>query len=243
MIVFGMTDRGCVRPVNEDSFRVFQDESTDTAVIVLCDGMGGRAAGEIASALAAESFLDYVREGLQSEAYPEMAQLVKEGCAVANLSVFDRAHREKELTGMGCTLVAAVVSGDSAVVLNVGDSRCYLLSGAGFQRVSHDHSLVQELVYHGEITEEEARSHPRRNIITRAVGTNRLLQSDLFFPALQEGDTLLLCSDGLSELVSDSELSELMLAHSEVGELCEKLVTLVLERGAPDNVTVAVLRR
>ena len=145
--------------------------------------------------------------------------------------------------GMGTTLVAAVVNGTDTAVVNVGDSRCYWLAEGQLLQVTRDHSWVQELVDQGEISADEARSHPRRNLITRALGLQRRSRSDIYRLDFQENDSLLLCSDGLSNLVTEQEMTSVLAEEEDIQASCGRLLELALQRGAPDNVTVLILRR
>ena len=239
MNAFGVTDTGKVRAVNQDAFRIEFDSEAKRAILVLCDGMGGENAGEVASTEASESFLRYVSERIETKSIPT-SELSREAAAYSNTRVYDRAVREDDCRGMGTTLVAAVIRGEEASVVNVGDSRCYWMSGGEIQQVTRDHSLVQEMVERGLITSEEARSHPRKNIITRAVGSEPRIRSDVFHLLLSEGDKLLLCSDGLSNVVTEEELASLLREREELPACAEALLSLALERGAPDNVTVVL---
>ena len=242
MRVFGITDRGKVRSNNQDSYRIITDAEGALAIAVLCDGMGGMRGGEIASDLAAEAFVNCVRGELQDPGCPDIADIGRESAAYANLKVYDRSQRDERVRGMGTTLVAAIVREHDAVMVNIGDSRGYWLANGQIQQVTRDHSHVQDLVDHGIITQGEARSHPRRNLITRAVGLDGRVRSDIFRMDLREGDRLLLCSDGLSNLLTEAEIGS-VLAHGEIEEDCRKLLAAALNRGAPDNVTIVAMER
>jgi protein phosphatase len=243
MTVFGISDRGAVRRSNQDSFQFRTDEKEQLAAAVLCDGMGGARSGEIASSIAAETFLSAAWEDMTQQPDTDLADVGRESAAYANLKVFDRAYRDPVCQGMGTTLVAVLVRGDSAVIVNIGDSRGYWLADGHIQQVTRDHSHVQELVDQGFITPTEARSHPRKNLITRAVGLEKRMFSDIFRLDLRPGDRILLCSDGLSNLVTEEELSETLSGIPEPEACCRKLLQTALDRGAPDNVTILVLDR
>lgn len=233
MNIFGMTDQGMVRKQNQDSFFHWTDGEMGFAVV--CDGMGGALSGNIASAMAAQRFAEVV--GVL-EAGPEERLTV--GAEKANAAVYQRAQQDMNCWGMGTTLVAALALDHIAYVINIGDSRCYLLSKEEIRQVTRDHSLVAELVAMGRITEEEARIHPNRNIITRALGTDQKVQADLYEVALEPGDQLLFCSDGLSNEMLPEEM-ETLAAEGTLEERCQKLIQLALDRGAPDNVTVVLM--
>ena len=232
MKIAGITHRGKVRRENQDAFYTWQGDGV--AFGLVCDGMGGAQAGNVASAIAAECFAQVL------SAMPGLPDpRLKRALELANTAVFQRARTDASCRGMGTTLVAAFVSRGEAHILNVGDSRCYLLSGGRVCQVTQDHSLVEELVRMGRLSAEEARLHPNRNIITRALGTEHQVRGDLFVVQLKPGDRLLLCSDGLSNEVRDAELPSLMKESLE--QSCEALLQLALDRGAPDNVTVVLL--
>lgn len=242
MIVFGISDKGKVRRVNQDSFRQYVSENGFLSVAVLCDGMGGASSGEIASALAAQCFEERTLALLREDGEGDLARIAREAAAYANARVYDRALRDADCAGMGTTLVAALIRGKDAVVINIGDSRCYWLADGSILQVTRDHSMVQELVDKGLLTAGEARVHPRRNIIMRALGTEAVIRSDVFRLELQEGDALLLCSDGLSNLFLEEELRERLDQAAPIEELARALIEEALLRGAPDNVTVLLVR-
>ncbi len=243
MNAFGITDKGKVRSVNQDAYRLNVSPNGEYVLAVLCDGMGGVHGGEIASTIAADSFMQYAENMLHSEPVTDVTQILREAAAYANLKVYDRAFRDESCCGMGTTLVAALLRPEDAAVVNIGDSRCCWLADGQLQQVTRDHSLVQSMVDRGLITEEEARSHPRKNVIMRAVGLERTIRSDIFRLEIRSGDALLLCSDGLSNLVSTEEMEALLLASSDDDAVCHELLRMALERGAPDNVTLALVRR
>lgn len=243
MNVQGITDKGVVREINQDAYGFSVEEERDHAVVVLCDGMGGERAGEIASDLASRFFLEYALKSLDLPEPMLAVDAAREATAWANLHVYDRANRDDSCSGMGTTLVAAVINGSDAAVVNVGDSRCYWLAEGQLQQVTRDHSWVQDMVDRGVISSGEARSHPRKNLITRSIGHQRRIRSDIFRIDLRPGDMLLLCSDGLSNLVTESELTAVLAADSDLKGKCGALLNMALERGAPDNVTAVILRR
>ena len=243
MTAYGLSDRGIVRANNQDTFRVDSSPEGEQLIAVLCDGMGGVHGGEVASQTAAEAFISYARQELAVSPVPDLAVIGREAAAYANLKVYDRAQRDESLLGMGTTLVAAILREEETVMINIGDSRGYWFSHGQIQQVTRDHSHVQDLMDQGIITKSEARSHPHRNLITRAVGVKDRIRSDLFRLDLQPGDRLLLCSDGLSNLVTEDELAAVLAGEEELKNCCDRLLALALDRGAPDNVTVIVLER
>jgi protein phosphatase len=235
MNAWALTNQGKVRKTNQDSY--FYQIGEEVTVGLVCDGMGGAAAGDLASRLAANTFV----ESLGRPA-PDVDTLLAGALAAANQAVYEYSEEHPECEGMGTTLVAALVEGSTAHVINIGDSRCYYLDESGISQVTEDHSVVADLARQGLITPEEARVHPKKNLITRALGTRVAQQGDLFTVPLQPGGMLLLCSDGLSNQVTDQEMLFEALYGGPVEECCGRLVDIALRRGAPDNVTVVLLQ-
>ena len=245
MKVWGMTDIGLVRRENQDAYAVRVCEDTGHTVCVVCDGMGGPGGGRLASTLAVETFLDACRGNLRSGMdAQEVRQVAEFAVAAANRAVYQRSRTEPGLKGMGTTLVSAVAWGDQALISNVGDSRAYLIRPeAGISRVTRDHSLVERLVELGNITEEQARCHPDRNLITRALGPEEEALSDCYPLRMAEGDYLLLCTDGLVETATDQEMEEAVLRGGDPNGCLDRLLSLAKRRGAADNVTAVLLRQ
>lgn len=242
MELFARTDRGIVRKENQDSCYVFSDE--DIALLLVCDGMGGHKAGNVASSLAATVFAGEVKEGLaNARVTGAVCSLMKGALRAANSAVYELSLSEPDCRGMGTTVVSAVILGQDATVMNVGDSRAYHITGGTIRQITRDHSVVEDMVRRGDITREQSRTHPSKNLITRAVGTVRDVEADFFSVVLREEDTLILCSDGLSNEVSEEELLAAEMECASAEDVAERLLALALTRGAPDNVTVAVFRR
>ena len=242
MRAWSLTDQGRVRKQNQDACRYLQFElgdGTETLAAVVCDGMGGAKAGNIASEMAVETFM----EELQKDFYASSVTDVQMLCAVktANRLIYDKARSDPDYEGMGTTLVAAVTDGIRLTVANVGDSRCYLIRDGSIHQLTKDHSVVEDMVDRGEIERAEAWKHPRRNYITRALGAEEQVECDLFFRDLEPGDVLLLCSDGLSGVVNAQELLFEIVYGGELETAVERMVNIALERGAPDNVTALLL--
>lgn len=237
MQAWGLTNPGCVRTQNQDAYKIVQ-YSTDCCLCVVCDGMGGAKSGNIASSLALEVFVEEVgRTRHPGMDWEEIGQMLREAVKLANFTVFDQSQQFEDFQGMGTTLVAAYIDGHRAAVANVGDSRCYRLSREGVQCVTTDHSLVQMMVQRGELTPGQAKSYPGKNLITRAVGTEASVECDIFNLLLQRGEFLLLCSDGLSNLLDDQEILFEAIHGVNKQLCCRRLLDIALERGAPDNVT------
>ncbi|MBR4057227.1 MAG: Stp1/IreP family PP2C-type Ser/Thr phosphatase [Oscillospiraceae bacterium] len=241
--LFAKTDVGKVRKENQDAWRAYSDPELGEFALVVCDGMGGANAGSTASTLAAESFLAHIRSCLDAPERAAPDKILRDAVAYANACVYDRAFQDAECHGMGTTLVAALIMGTTAAVVNVGDSRAYLLKGGGeLACITNDHSYVAEMVRRGLLTREEARTHPKRNIITRALGAELYVECDVFPITPEQGDALMLCSDGLTNEVREAELAQLMAQAPDAENCCTSLIELALDRGAPDNVTAAVIR-
>lgn len=242
MKFYGQTDKGKVRKENQDSFVL---EKLDNGIVaaVICDGMGGANAGRIASESASSAFMEHLLPELEKDPEADIGKLVTEAAAYANAAVYQRSISEKACRGMGTTIVGAVVRESEATVFNIGDSRAYIRDGADFRRITRDHSLVEELVQSGEITSEEARVHPKKNLITRALGIGPEVKCDIFVSELPAKARLILCSDGLSNMIPDNELFEQCRKSREPRTLCHALMKKALSRGAPDNVTVIAIER
>ena len=222
------TDIGLVRSHNEDSFLV------QAPVFAVCDGMGGHAAGEVASSIAVQTI---------AENAPLHADDVLLGAAVeaANTQVIEGARTGKGKPGMGCTASCVLIENNKVAIAHVGDSRIYLLHAGALVRLTHDHSYVEELVDAGEITADEARVHPSRSIITRALGNDPDMYADHFTLEVTAGDRIIVCSDGLSSMVEDSEIEDIAVSSVDPQTAADNLVSAALEAGGHDNVTVVVV--
>lgn len=243
MKLYGVTDVGCHRKDNQDSC-AFRELGGQAALLVVCDGMGGAQAGSVASALAVETFSAAVEEQFSAGAPKDdpgwWDDILAVACDRANRRVYELSQTKPEYEGMGTTLVAALALPGVSHVVNVGDSRCYLIEHELIRQVTVDHSLVQLLVDRGEITAEEARVHPRKNLITRALGVDSEVDCDLLRIETGPGSRLLLCSDGLTNVLTDQALLQASIDEAEPEELCRSLLRMTLEQGAPDNVTVVL---
>ena len=238
---WGLTDTGKVRSQNQDAFRI-EELDRHTVLAVVCDGMGGAKSGNIASRLAVDVFVEEVRCSYKSSmSQQQCEQLLHNAVKLANFTVYDQARQFEDFAGMGTTLVAALVSGKTAIVVNVGDSRCYHITHSDIFRVTVDHSLVQMMLERGDLTAEEARDYPGKNFITRAVGTEPTVQSDTFVVRLERGDALLLCSDGLHNEVDDQEILFEVVHGVENDKCCQRLLDIANMRGSPDNVTSVLI--
>jgi protein phosphatase len=228
----GKTETG-LRPQNEDFFRLLHTDTLDA--VIVSDGMGGHQAGEVASRLAVDTLSEIL---LRGHGDPEAA--LSEGFGEANREVHLLASMRDEMYGMGCTLVAAILEPNRFTAANIGDSRLYHYDGTVLRQITHDHSFVAELVRRGAITPEEAKTHPRRNLITRAVGTEARVYTDIFSCDWKKGDLLLLCSDGLCGVLDDAEMAEILRLRSNLESACDMLIRRALEAGSRDNITVVL---
>ena len=241
MEAWGLTDPGLVRSQNQDYY-LLQKLGNHDLLAVVCDGMGGARSGNVASRLAAEVFTEEVKRGYRPGMIQEQADyLLRTAASIANTAVYENGQSNAEMKGMGTTLVAMLALGKRAYFANVGDSRAYLMNRQGIQRVTVDHSLVELMVQRGELTDQQAKTYPGKNLITRAIGTEQTVQCDLYTAVLRPGDCILLCSDGLTNLLADQELLFEVIHGVRKQDCCQRLLGIAKERGAPDNVTAVLI--
>lgn len=243
MQVCGMTDVGLVRKDNQDAYAIRERTASGHTVCVVCDGMGGTAGGQQASRIAVETYVQELEKVLTPEMTPQqLREASSYAVSIANRAVRAAAQASEEYRNMGTTLVSAVGYDGGAVISNVGDSRAYHLTADAIARVTRDHSLVESMVERGDITAEEARRHPNRNLITRALGPDAQIKCDGYICPMAEGEVLLLCTDGLVDTVTDEEmLTAVNGAETDEGCLA-RLLEISKSRGAKDNVTVVLMR-
>ena len=223
---WGLTDPGCVRKQNQDAYQMEQLDR-NSLLCVVCDGMGGAKSGNIASTLAVDVFVQEVRQSWKSRLdQSKIDQILSNAVKVANFTVFDQAQQFEEFDGMGTTLVAVLVHGKKATVINVGDSRAYGIDQTGIRQITKDHSLVQMMVERGEIKPEMAKTYPGKNFITRAIGTEATIMSDLFHLDVMKGDFFLLCSDGLSNMMDDQEILFEVVHGVNKSHCCKRLLDI-----------------
>ncbi len=249
MFFYGITDVGKRRSANQDNFIVMR-YSSDVLLAVVCDGMGGANGGNVASSVASTVFRDKVSEverehpaffGMSGD---DILSCLSSAATEANRAVHQLAMTDSSLAGMGTTLVGCIVSGEKAYVVNIGDSRLYLARDEEIKQISHDHSYVQYLVDMGKMSLEEAKNSKNKNLITRAVGTERTVESDLFTCDIKAGDMIVLCSDGLTNHVEPHEIGETVSGirtGADIQSACESLVASANSRGGLDNITAVVL--
>ncbi len=237
MRIVGASDIGMVRKENQDAFWFCQSES-GVALAVVCDGMGGARGGQRASTMA----IDAVRHYL--ETHPKIGDVqaaFEQIFQFSNRYVYNEAYDNPELTGMGTTMVLALAKGETVYFANVGDSRGYHIKNGSISQITKDHSAVQELVDSGHLTERQAKIHPNKNIITRAIGIEDEVAFDLFETSAEEGDVIILCSDGLTNYVDENEI-QFEIAGGEFEDLPKRLIDLANSRGGADNITVVAIQ-
>ena len=234
------SDVGRIRLINEDRAAVRNDWNGFTLAIV-ADGMGGHQAGEIASQMAIDLILQHLQSVHAEMTVEQCRDAVRQAIAIANEKVFEFASNQARYHGMGTTVVTALASPDRVVIGHIGDSRAYLVNGGTIRQLTEDHSLVNELVKKGQITPDEAIVHPLRNVVTRALGTEKQVDIDVEHLAWSKGDIVLLCSDGLSGLVSGEALLDVLCDERDLEWKVSKLIGLALEAGGDDNVTAVLL--
>ena len=237
MQCWGISDPGCVRPQNQDAFQIEQLDRNATLCVV-CDGMGGAKSGNVASTLAIDVFVQEIKRSWKSNMDQEkINQTLRGAVKLATVTVYAQAMQFEAFSGMGTTLVAVLIKGKEATVVNVGDSRAYSVERDGIKRLPKDHSLVQMMIERGEITPEQARNYPGKNLITRAIGTEPVVECDIFHKKMERGDGVLRCSDGLSTLLDDQEILFEVVHGINKQYCCQRLLDIAKNRGAPDNVT------
>ena len=240
MRTWSVTDRGLVRSENQDACAVLTPDGYTVAVV--CDGMGGTQGGRMASAIAVETFTRELSRSLRpGMSAGQLEQAAGYAVALSNDAVREYGLAHPGFEHMGTTLVSAVVRDDLALVSNVGDSRAYHITREGIRQVSRDHSVVEDMVEKGDLTPGQARSHPRRNLITRALGPDPAVEADGFPLQWKPGDFLLLCSDGLVNTVTDQEIMFEILHNGQPEDCLQRLMAISKQRGAPDNVTAILL--
>ena len=241
----GCTDVGRTRPINEDGYYISAySEDIDAAYAIVADGMGGHQAGEVASTMAVGEISSMINERFpQSMTTTELMDLLGRALKQANSEIYKKSHSDKVCRGMGTTLTLCFLMGDKAIVAHVGDSRAYLLREGVLHQITTDHSLVQALLSSGQITEEEALHHPQKNVITRALGTDKDVEIDIYEFTICAGDKLLLSTDGLTNLVSGEELLSILEGEGTLEEQAEKLVAEANALGGYDNITAVLYKK
>lgn len=236
-----LTDKGRVRPHNEDDGGIFNDKKNGMLAVV-SDGMGGHLAGEVASRMAVSSLRDFWVQEEKGPSTPADAESwLTEKIQMVNQAIYDYAAIHPECQGMGTTIVCALFNGSSVTIAHIGDSRCYLLREGSLRQITEDHSLVNELVRTGGLSKEDAENHPRKNIITKALGTDQSVEIDIHTIEFEKNELLLLCSDGLTDKVDEKEISEILQNDISLDEKASELIEKANLYGGEDNITVAIL--
>ena len=232
-----ITDVGQRRSTNQDFVYASEEPVGNLPnLFVVADGMGGHRAGDFASRYTVEVIL----KGVRADRERNPIRIIRKAIETANLKVLEKANSSDELAGMGTTVVAATVIGHYVYVANVGDSRLYLIRDT-IEQITKDHSLVEEMVRIGEINREQARNHPDKNIITRAVGVSSRVRIDFFDIKLERGDIILMCSDGLSNMIEDDEIERIIKEGSDLPEIALELIGEANQNGGKDNIAVVLI--
>lgn len=241
MEVYAKSDLGKVRDKNEDSYYV-PNEDIGINVYILSDGMGGYSGGEIASSLGVAAAKSYIINNYEVtfDQKEDILKLVNGAVEYANMVIFEKSRMEENLKYMGCTMEIVLLINDKLYMAHAGDSRIYRLRNGILRKLSKDHSYIEKLIKEGKITKEEAKTHPDKNMVTKALGTMRLVEPDLIYKKFLKGDTLLICSDGLTNMVSEEEIKEVL----QTSQNPEKdLIKLANNYGGSDNITVIVVKK
>lgn len=240
---YGQTDIGVVRSINQDAFACGRI-SDDTLYIIVCDGMGGHSAGDIASQTAVGVIENAIKKSYgDNMSQNSIRDLLISAIKTANAVVFDKAKNNVEYSGMGTTVVASIIRGNTAYICHIGDSRAYHISPFEATQLTKDHSVVQRLVDEGSLTDSEAQNHPKKNMLTRALGVEFYVETDYLETTFSDKDILLICTDGLTNYISAKELYEISQNQEEKINLPHELIELAKMRGGSDNITVAVAYR
>ncbi|QXE03052.1 Stp1/IreP family PP2C-type Ser/Thr phosphatase [Terribacillus sp. DMT04] len=234
-----ITDRGQIRSHNEDAGGVFSNAHAQH-LAVIADGMGGHKAGDVASELAISHLRQWFTGASAFESPKEAEEAIQQAIKEINLHVYEESRQNEELSGMGTTIVAALCTDHFVTIAHIGDSRCYLLNEEGFKQVTEDHSLVNELVRSGQITEQDAENHPRKNVLLRALGTDQNVEMDVLSITWDAGDRLLLCSDGLSNKLDKQELLQYLTSEEDMEKIASQLVSVANDRGGEDNISLII---
>ena len=238
MEVSSATSVGRIRPLNEDSYFVSEPDQSGTVLAIVADGMGGHNAGEVASGKA----VGIVQKDVLGKCGKNAKDVLVKAVNDANREIYEMSVNARNLSGVGTTMTACVAEEHNVTAVQVGDSRLYLIRGEKITQITKDHSLVEMLLENGKITKEEARRHPQKNIITRAVGTDKTVEADIYEFRAEAGDIILLCSDGLVNMVEDEEILSVINLSETLNDAANKLVAEAETAGGTDNITVILIR-
>ncbi|HLQ97845.1 MAG TPA: Stp1/IreP family PP2C-type Ser/Thr phosphatase [Candidatus Dormibacteraeota bacterium] len=241
MEAYFLTDQGQVRGHNEDSGGIYYN-SSGQLLAVIADGMGGHQAGDIASEMAVSIIQQSWKESKELKDPEETETWLSHILFYVNNEIYRLATEKEEYAGMGTTIVVVINCGDFITVAHIGDSRCYLQNANGFNQITEDHSLVNELVRTGQISREDAEQHPRKNIVLRALGTEVNVEADIRSLSWEYGDKLLLCSDGLTDKISNEKILEFINAEEQLKQISQNLIDLANDRGGEDNISLIIIQ-
>ncbi|WP_307340162.1 Stp1/IreP family PP2C-type Ser/Thr phosphatase [Metabacillus malikii] len=241
METFYMSDRGKVRQHNEDSVGVFNNEIGILAIVA--DGMGGHLAGDVASQMTIQTFQSLWENVKQLDSPKDAENWFIHTALEVNKTVYEHSLANPECQGMGTTIVGAIITEEFATIGHIGDSRCYLFTQAGFTQITQDHSLVNELVKSGQISKEDAEHHPRKNVLLRALGTEQTVELDVKTIGFEENDILLICSDGLTNKLTDEEISSELIKSHSLDIIGKTLIDIANENGGEDNISLVIVKR
>ncbi|WP_342539750.1 Stp1/IreP family PP2C-type Ser/Thr phosphatase [Heyndrickxia sp. FSL K6-6286] len=234
------TDKGKIRQRNEDNGGIFTNSAGDHLAIV-ADGMGGHNAGDVASKITVDLMYKNWTQAPKMTNAEMVEKYLHEIVTEINQSLFEHANNNIECEGMGTTLVAAAYTDDFVTIANIGDSRCYLFNEDGFKQITEDHSYVNELVKTGIISKEDAEHHPRKNVVLKALGTEQSIEADVKTIIIEEGDYLLLCSDGLSDKLTEDQIKEILENENNIEEKAQILIDMANDHGGEDNITLVII--
>jgi|SRR5690625_132545 len=234
-----LTDRGKVRKQNEDAVGLLKNQAEQTLAIV-ADGMGGHKAGDVASSIVRSLFLDEWKQNEGIDTIEDAKDWLDERIRMANKKVYDHAQNNPECDGMGTTVIASILLKNDIIIAHIGDSRSYLFNQT-LEQITTDHTLVNELVQNGEITKQEADKHPQKNVLMKALGTDESITPDVFSIEWEINDRLLICTDGLSDKLSETEIATFLSEDRSIEDIAEELVDRANELGGEDNITVVIL--
>lgn len=248
MEYYAASDKGLIRERDEDSLATlhtslfFSGEKKERALFILADGLGGHRAGEVASREAVKKFLAEVSEYLLSEKEYYWPDILENALKETNKALYEYSLRRPAYAGMGTTLISALISEDTLFAISVGDSRLYILKEKELFQVTKDHSVVQEMIDRGEISKEEARHHPKKSLLTRAVGIEPSVEADHYSLDLKGCSQILLCCDGLTDVVSDEEIRFTLMTSQTPEKACKSLIEMANKAGGPDNISLILIR-
>ncbi|MDP4093850.1 MAG: Stp1/IreP family PP2C-type Ser/Thr phosphatase [Bacillota bacterium] len=237
------SDKGKIREINEDSYNVIAGYPGIPVSFIIADGMGGHNSGEIASKMAVDSISSFILQYAERFVNEEViSEAIMEAVKKANEEIYTEAAQHKSNSGMGTTLTVAVINNKKIYIGHVGDSRAFLIRNNEMTLLTTDHTYIEELVKNGSITREEALSHPKKNVLVRAVGCEENINVDIYVYDIQEGDICLLCTDGLTNMLSENELLDIVKSSEDPEYICKELVNNANIRGGEDNITVIVVQ-